>query len=106
MPGSFKCHSEYLMRINLYRRRVWTCKATGKGNLTFEEALVSEEKASKRIQNIPVQYIAPILREVQFSKSTTNLFSHLFYINNQMLINVRSQVLDAVLFSSYIVVNI
>ncbi|KAL8473365.1 hypothetical protein ACS0TY_030267 [Phlomoides rotata] len=60
-------YNEYLMRINLYRKRVWTCKATGKGNLTYEEALISEERASKRIQNIPVQYIAPILREIQFS---------------------------------------
>ncbi|KAL0449903.1 UNVERIFIED_CONTAM: DDT domain-containing protein DDB [Sesamum latifolium] len=63
----FRSYNEYLKRINLYRKRVWTCKATGKGNLTYEEALESEDKASKRIQNIPTQYIAPVLRDVQFS---------------------------------------
>ncbi|KAL3630260.1 hypothetical protein CASFOL_023244 [Castilleja foliolosa] len=63
----FRDYNEYLKRINLYRKSVWTCKATGKGNLTYEEALVSEEKASKRIQNIPNECVAPILRDVQFS---------------------------------------
>ncbi|GFP92828.1 bromodomain adjacent to zinc finger domain protein 1a [Phtheirospermum japonicum] len=63
----FRDYNEYLKRINLYRKRVWTCRATGKGNLTYEEALVSEEKASKRIQNIPNECVAPILRDVQFS---------------------------------------
>ncbi|KAL6520010.1 hypothetical protein OROHE_017153 [Orobanche hederae] len=63
----FRDYKEYLKRINLYRKRVWTCKATGKGNLTYEEAVVSEGKASKRIQNIPIQCVDPILRDVQFS---------------------------------------
>ncbi|GER49664.1 DDT domain-containing protein [Striga asiatica] len=63
----FRSYNEYLKRINIYRKRVWTCKATGKGNLTYEEALASEERASQRIRNIPVQYVAPILRDVQFS---------------------------------------
>ncbi|KAL7141867.1 hypothetical protein ABFS83_08G083100 [Erythranthe nasuta] len=63
----FRSYNEYLKRINFYRKRVWTCKATGKGNLTYEEALDSEEKASIRIQSIPIEYIAPVLRDVQFS---------------------------------------
>ncbi|KAL6551902.1 hypothetical protein OROGR_008056 [Orobanche gracilis] len=63
----FRDYKEYLKRINLYRKRVWTCKATGKGKLTYEEAVVSEGNASKRIQNIPIQCVDPILRDVQFS---------------------------------------
>ncbi|KAL3844805.1 hypothetical protein ACJIZ3_002208 [Penstemon smallii] len=63
----FRSYNEYLKRINLYRKNVWTCKATGKSNLTYEEALVSENKASERIQNIPIEYVAPVLRDVQFS---------------------------------------
>ncbi|KAH6812610.1 hypothetical protein C2S51_021628 [Perilla frutescens var. frutescens] len=63
----FRSYSEYLKRVNLYRKRVWTCQYTGKDNLTYEEALVSEQKASKRIQNIPAKYVAPILQDVQFS---------------------------------------
>ncbi|KAI3451649.1 hypothetical protein Pfo_008314 [Paulownia fortunei] len=66
----FRSYNEYLKRINLYRKRIWTCKATGKGNLTYEEALVSEEKASKRIQSIPIEYVVPVLRDVQFSMLT------------------------------------
>ncbi|KAK4477747.1 hypothetical protein RD792_017008 [Penstemon davidsonii] len=63
----FRSYNEYLKRINFYRKRVWACKATGKGNLTYEEALVSEEKASERIQNIPIEYVALVLRHVQYS---------------------------------------
>ncbi|XP_051127035.1 uncharacterized protein LOC127248630 [Andrographis paniculata] len=62
-----RSYNDYVKRLNFYRQRVWTCKATGKGNLTYEEALISEEKASKRIQNIPAQYVALVLRDVQFS---------------------------------------
>ncbi|CAI9758365.1 unnamed protein product [Fraxinus pennsylvanica] len=66
----FRDYSEYLKRINLYRKRVWTCKATGKVNLTYEEALVSEKEAAERIQNFPKDLVAPVLREVQFSMLT------------------------------------
>ncbi|KZV47595.1 hypothetical protein F511_12864 [Dorcoceras hygrometricum] len=58
---------DYLKRINLYRQRVWNCKATGKGNLTYEEALISEKKASERIRNIPSGYVTRVLRDVQYS---------------------------------------
>ena len=35
---------DYLRHLNLYRQRVWTCKATGLGSLTYEEALASEAR--------------------------------------------------------------
>ncbi|XP_073154929.1 uncharacterized protein [Henckelia pumila] len=63
----FRNYSDYLKRVNLYRQRVWNCKATGKGNLTYEEALVSEKKASERIRNIPSEYVTRVLRDVQYS---------------------------------------
>ncbi|KAL2521229.1 DDT domain-containing protein [Forsythia ovata] len=66
----FRDYSEYLKRINLYRKRVWTCKATGKINLTYEEALVSEKEAAEKIQNFPKELVAPVLREIQFSMLT------------------------------------
>ena len=59
--------SEYASRIHLYRNRVWTCKVTGKSNLTYEEALVSEQKAIEKVQQFPSELIAPVLRDVQFS---------------------------------------
>lgn len=65
---SLTCTREYLNRINLYRQRVWTCKSTGKGNLTYEEALVSEQHATEKVQELPNELLAPVLHTIQFSK--------------------------------------
>lgn len=59
---------EYLKRINLYRQRIWTCKVTGKTNFTYEEALVSEQRAAEKVQNFPEELIVPVLRIIQYSK--------------------------------------
>ncbi|XP_074338547.1 uncharacterized protein LOC141676740 [Apium graveolens] len=53
--------------INLYRQRVWTCKVTGKSNLTYEEALVSEQKVIEKVLQLPSELVGPVLREVQFN---------------------------------------
>ncbi|KAF9608510.1 hypothetical protein IFM89_009876, partial [Coptis chinensis] len=58
---------EYLNRVNLYRQRLWTCKITGKTNLTYEEALVSEQLANEKVQQFPKELVAPVLQMVQFS---------------------------------------
>lgn len=63
----FRDYEEYLKRINLYRQRVWTCKYTGKINLTYEEALVSERKATEKVQQFPKEFMGPVLHLVQFS---------------------------------------
>lgn len=59
---------EYLKRLNLYRKRVWTCKTSGKTNLTYEEALVSEHRAVEKVQQFPKELMAPVLHMVQYSK--------------------------------------
>lgn len=48
---------------------MWTCKLTGKNYLTYEEALVSEKKAAEVVQKFPEELVAPVLHDVQFSKS-------------------------------------
>lgn len=53
----------------MYRNRVWVCKCTGKTNLTYEEALVSEKHASEKVQELPKELVAPALRIIQFSKN-------------------------------------
>ncbi|OMO89494.1 hypothetical protein CCACVL1_07798 [Corchorus capsularis] len=63
----FRDYQEYLNRINLYRQRVWMCKCTGKTNMTFEEALVSEKHASRKVQDLPKEVVEPALRMIQFS---------------------------------------
>ncbi|BAS89334.1 Os04g0439400 [Oryza sativa Japonica Group] len=68
----FRDYQEYLNRVNLYRERVWTCKVSGKSNLTYEEALVSEHHAAEKAQQLPRELIAPVLHMIQyiFSKKT------------------------------------
>lgn len=40
-PAHSACR-HYLAQLNFYRQRVWSCHVTGRGGLTFEEALTSE----------------------------------------------------------------
>ncbi|KAJ7528779.1 hypothetical protein O6H91_15G019500 [Diphasiastrum complanatum] len=63
----FRDYEEYLKRLNLYRQRVWTCRVTGKTNLTYEKALVSEHKAAQRV-SFPKEFMGPVLHIVQFSE--------------------------------------
>ncbi|XP_010546291.1 PREDICTED: DDT domain-containing protein DDB_G0282237 isoform X1 [Tarenaya hassleriana] len=63
----FRDYQLYLKKINLYQKRVWTCKSTGKTSLTYEEALESERHASEKVQALPKELVAPALRIIQFS---------------------------------------
>lgn len=45
------------------------CKSTGKSNLTYEEALVSEKDAIQKVQQLPDELVAPALHIIQFSKN-------------------------------------
>lgn len=75
----FRDYQEYLNRLNLYRRRVWTCKVSGKSNLTYEEALVSEQRAAEKAQQLPRELISPVLQMVQYSTlSLTDLVNKIY----------------------------
>ncbi|KAG0569549.1 hypothetical protein KC19_6G098800 [Ceratodon purpureus] len=63
----FRDYTEYLSCMKFYRRRVWTCKVSGKTNLTYEEALVSERKATEKVQQFPKEFMGPVLHMVQLS---------------------------------------
>ncbi|CAK9217867.1 unnamed protein product [Sphagnum troendelagicum] len=63
----FREYQEYLSCMKLYQRRVWTCKVSGKSNLTYEEAIVSEHKANEKVQQFPKEFMGPVLHMVQFS---------------------------------------
>jgi hypothetical protein len=41
----FRSYEAYVSRILLYKRRIWTCEASGKEGLTYQEALESETMA-------------------------------------------------------------
>eukprot|EP00092_Neocalanus_flemingeri_P010571 GFUD01011387.1.p1 GENE.GFUD01011387.1~~GFUD01011387.1.p1 ORF type:complete len:1574 (+),score=621.92 GFUD01011387.1:101-4822(+) len=49
----FNDYEAFFDRTILCNSLVWSCAVTGKGNLTYEEAVESEEKAKKRISNLP-----------------------------------------------------
>lgn len=63
----FRDYDKYLNQINLYRQRVWTCKVTWKPNLTYEEALVSEKRATEKLHQLPKELMAPALQIIQYS---------------------------------------
>lgn len=43
---------EYIRRQNLYRQRVWSCKYSGTGGLTYEEAVASEHKVAAVVDQV------------------------------------------------------
>lgn len=49
------------------------CKVTGKTSLTYEEAMVSEKRATEKVQQIPKELMAPALRIIQYSKNYSYL---------------------------------
>lgn len=71
---------DYLKRVNLYRQRVWRCKVTGKSNLTYEEALVSEHRATENVQQFPKDLMPRVLHMIQFSKNRNNACSYFFQL--------------------------
>ena len=61
---------QYAERHYLYNQRDWTCKFTGKGQLTFAEAFASEEKARKALDSFPEAWKGPLLAFVQHSTAS------------------------------------
>ncbi|KAL0275653.1 UNVERIFIED_CONTAM: hypothetical protein PYX00_003449 [Menopon gallinae] len=57
----FEDYEEYCQRVILCNSLVWTCAITGKSNLTYEEAVASEENALKSIKDFPMELRTPIL---------------------------------------------
>lgn len=41
----FRSYETYISRLLFYKRRIWTCEASGKERLTYQEALESETMA-------------------------------------------------------------
>ena len=45
---------EYVKAIRLYKQRVWACDKTGRSDLSYEEALLSEAAAVRASKKRPV----------------------------------------------------
>lgn len=48
----FRTYEAYLKQIELYRQAVWSCRYSGKGGLTLEEAQEAERKAVAALQAV------------------------------------------------------
>ena len=61
---------ELARKTTIYESKIWTCRATGRGNLTFKEALKSEHATLNLLKkSIPDHYRGVILQIVHKSKS-------------------------------------
>ncbi|TVU14415.1 hypothetical protein EJB05_37882, partial [Eragrostis curvula] len=82
----FRDYQEYRKRLKLYRQKFWTCKVSGKSNLTFEEALICEQRAAEKAQQLPKEFIAPVLRMIQHS--TLNLTDLVEKVYSSLLLDI------------------
>lgn len=57
----FRDYDEYFERTILCNSLVWTCSLSGKTGLTYAEAVESEERAARLIDNFPPTLLRPIL---------------------------------------------
>ncbi|KAJ1102985.1 hypothetical protein NDU88_000417, partial [Pleurodeles waltl] len=57
----FRDYDEFFERTILCNSLVWSCAITGKAGLTYQEAVESEKKARRNIQNFPEPLIGPVL---------------------------------------------
>ena len=59
----FTSYEKYITRMELYQSQIWSCRLSGKSNLTYEQALQSEEEVLETISIIP-ENVIPILLEM------------------------------------------
>ncbi|PRW55979.1 DDT domain-containing isoform A [Chlorella sorokiniana] len=64
---AFRSYEAYLQRMELYKQGVWSCKYTGKGGLTFEEAQQAEAKAVKQLDSFPKEQEERVCRRMHHS---------------------------------------
>lgn len=74
----FSLLRQYADRLYMYNQREWSCKYTGKGQLTFNEAFASEEKARKALEGFPEAWKGPLLAFIQHSLSNLDQICNQF----------------------------
>ncbi|CAO3595365.1 unnamed protein product [Absidia cylindrospora] len=66
----FDDYPTYLERITLYKRPIWQCEFTGQSNITYAEALESEQVEKRKVQNkLPEELQKVVLQRTQFQKA-------------------------------------
>ncbi|XP_044265783.1 bromodomain adjacent to zinc finger domain protein 1A isoform X2 [Tribolium madens] len=67
----FRDYEDFSERMFLCNSMIWTCAMTGKPNLTYAEALESEENARKSLKEFPAELKIPILYLASRTKRTS-----------------------------------
>ena len=61
----FRDYGAYVKKVELYKKPLWSCKYTGRGALTFEDALAEEQKALASLAKVSEAVLAFLLRSFQ-----------------------------------------
>ncbi|EFA07691.2 hypothetical protein TcasGA2_TC030765 [Tribolium castaneum] len=67
----FRDYEDFSERMFLCNSMIWTCAMTGKPNLTYAEALESEENARKSLKEFPAELKIPLLYLASQTKRTS-----------------------------------
>jgi bromodomain adjacent to zinc finger domain protein 1A len=60
-------YSSFVSRMSFYRLKIFQCETSGRGNLTFFEALESEKSEARMLDaRFPEQLKAAVLKSVQW----------------------------------------
>ncbi|XP_017057280.1 bromodomain adjacent to zinc finger domain protein 1A [Drosophila ficusphila] len=66
----FRDYESYFRHVMVINSTVWQCEATGKENLTFEEAVKSERAARKKMEQFKQSLRAPVLLVVEHARQS------------------------------------
>lgn len=96
----FDDYEKYVDGLFQRGKPVWSCKYTGKSNLTFQEALESERKAQELLDSFPECWKAPVLRLIQHTFETPEAvasyivdFAKIHYVQGEYVrIDINSEV--------------
>ncbi|KAJ9575959.1 hypothetical protein L9F63_007186, partial [Diploptera punctata] len=67
----FRDYEEFCQRVILCNSLVWSCSLTGKPQLTYQEALQSEQAARTSIKSFSKKLVVPVLYLANLSQKTT-----------------------------------
>lgn len=89
----------YAERSLLYSSMIWTCSMTGKSNLTYAEALQSEDGARKILNKypnelkIPVLYVATMTRRRGIGDMADDVFAYIkdrYFVGENVEVNIKA----------------
>lgn len=89
-------NSQFFERAILCSSMVWTCSVTGRANLTFEEAVESENKANHMLTSfpstlqLPALYLMKYISESKFNEIINMIYTFIsdrFFVGEEIYVN-------------------